>query len=271
MEPVLEPEFLDIEPEGLVRLHINVPQDGNALVKTDAAAKIMLHFKSTASIYVKKDTNFPNAHLHGDTTFAGGGAEKTLLVAQAGAFYHFATEGASTIEVITGAVFGKEEDVIPPNNKQRVLTPEEVYARKEVCHRMRFTLLTMPSANVYMLEQRELLFLRHKLQKGLLIKDQKPEPEEMKAMSEFLAKLEGFQDLEANMLKATKMHKVLKWIRKVPKIPNDDEFGLRPRSEALLSKWKGLIEELKSQEAEDARKRMAQAKDRESRMEEMLD
>ncbi|KAK3388319.1 hypothetical protein B0T20DRAFT_491206 [Sordaria brevicollis] len=217
--PVREPEFLDTEPEDRVRLHITVPPDSNALVKTNAAAKIMLRFNGTSKVFVKKDANFANVHLHGDTTFSfGGDADKTLLVAQANAFYHFATDASLVIEVVTGSedqeneevtsmhpdeTREEEEVVAPPNKKQKmsppediaspVMTPEERYARKE----------------------REILFLRHKLQKGLLQRDQKPDPEYMKIMSEFMTKLEGFQDLEASIINITKIHKVMKAILKL--------------------------------------------------------
>lgn len=89
--------------------------------------------------------------------------------------------------------------------------------------------------------QKEILFLRHRLQKGLLLRDQEPKEEEMKSMSEFLAKLETFPDLEVKIIKATKINKVLKAILKLDAIPNEDEFQLKPRSQTLLDKWNKLL------------------------------
>ena len=43
--------------------------------------------------------------------------------------------------------------------------------------------------------QKEVLYLRHRLQKGLLTRDQAPKPEEMKLMSDYITKLESFPDL----------------------------------------------------------------------------
>lgn len=86
-----------------------------------------------------------------------------------------------------------------------------------------------------------MLFLRHKLQKGLLTRDQEPKPEEMKVMSEFLTKLEGFPDLEVSIIRATKINKVLKAILKLENIPKEEEFKFKPRSQTLLDKWNKLL------------------------------
>lgn len=85
------------------------------------------------------------------------------------------------------------------------------------------------------------MFLRHKLQKGLLTKDQEPKEEEMNQMSEFINKLEGYADLEVSIIRATKINKVLKAILKVPIIPKEDEFQFKPRSQSLLDKWNKLL------------------------------
>lgn len=89
--------------------------------------------------------------------------------------------------------------------------------------------------------QKEVLFLRHKLQKGLLTRDQEPKEEEMKTMSDFITKLEGFPDLEVSIIKATKINKVLKAILKLENIPKEEEFQFKPRSQVLLDKWNKLL------------------------------
>ncbi|KAJ2905058.1 PWWP domain-containing protein [Zalerion maritima] len=110
----------------------------------------------------------------------------------------------------------KEEKEAP---KELAMTPEERLVRKE----------------------KEVLFLRHKLQRGLLTRDQEPKENEMVSMSEFLAKLEGFPDLEVSIIKKTKINKVLKAILKLESIPREEEFNFKPRSQTMLDKWNKLL------------------------------
>ncbi|TVY86674.1 PWWP domain-containing protein [Lachnellula willkommii] len=122
----------------------------------------------------------------------------------------------------TAKVAASPEAVIP---KEPELTPEEQQIKKEAsCVRFK-----------------EILFLRHKLQKGMLNRDQEPKEEEMKQMSEFVTKLEGYADLEVSIIRATKINKVLKAILKLSNIPKEDEFQFKPRSTALLDKWNKLL------------------------------
>lgn len=90
-------------------------------------------------------------------------------------------------------------------------------------------------------KKKEVLFLRHKLQKGLLTRDQPPKEDDMKVMSDYLAKLEQFPDLETEIIKATKINKVLKAMLKLETIPKEEEFNFKPRSQALLDKWNKLL------------------------------
>lgn len=89
--------------------------------------------------------------------------------------------------------------------------------------------------------QREVLFLRHKLQKGLLTRDQEPKEEEMLTMSDYIAKLESLPDLEVSIIRATKINKVLKAILKLNSIPKEEEFRFKPRSQALLETWNKFL------------------------------
>ncbi|KAI2638183.1 hypothetical protein GGS21DRAFT_458885 [Xylaria nigripes] len=111
----------------------------------------------------------------------------------------------------------KEKEPAAP--KEPELTPEERRARKE----------------------KEILFLRHRLQRGLLPRVGQPVPEEMKQVSDFLAKLETFPDLDVSIIRATKINKVLKAILKIETIPREDEFRFKPRSQVLLDKWNILL------------------------------
>ncbi|KAH8815114.1 hypothetical protein F5884DRAFT_164774 [Xylogone sp. PMI_703] len=90
-------------------------------------------------------------------------------------------------------------------------------------------------------KKKEILFLRHKLQRGLLTRDQEPKEEEMKQMSEFVTKLEGYADLEVSIIRATKINKVLKAILKLNQIPKEEEFQFKKRSQTLLDKWNKLL------------------------------
>lgn len=93
----------------------------------------------------------------------------------------------------------------------------------------------------YERKKKEVLFLRHKLQKGLLTRDQQPKEEEMKMMSDYLTKLEGFPDLETEIIRTTKINKVLKAMLKLDQIPKEEEFEFKPRSQVLLEKWNKLL------------------------------
>ncbi|RWA12433.1 hypothetical protein EKO27_g2674 [Xylaria grammica] len=107
----------------------------------------------------------------------------------------------------------------PPAPKEPELTPEERRARKE----------------------KEILFLRHRLQRGLLPREGSPVPEEMKQVSDFLSKLETFPDLDVSIIRVTKINKVLKAILKLESIPKEAEFQFKPRSQTLLDKWNVLL------------------------------
>ncbi|KAG9238533.1 hypothetical protein BJ875DRAFT_480201 [Amylocarpus encephaloides] len=91
------------------------------------------------------------------------------------------------------------------------------------------------------MKQKNILFLRHKLQKGLLTRDQEPKEDEMNQMSMFMATLEEQNDLEVSIIRATKINKVLKAILKLSSIPKEEEFHFKPRSQTLLDKWNKLL------------------------------
>lgn len=60
-------------------------------------------------------------------------------------------------------------------------------------------------------------------------------------MSEFLRELENFPDLEGSIIRATKIHKVLKAMIKLPSIPLDEEYEFKSRSHDLLAKWNDIL------------------------------
>lgn len=75
-----------------------------------------------------------------------------------------------------------------------------------------------------------------------MTRDQQPKVEEMKQMSEYVNKLEGYADLEVSIIRATKINKVLKAILKLEEIPKETEFKFKERSQSLLEKWNKILE-----------------------------
>jgi hypothetical protein len=94
------------------------------------------------------------------------------------------------------------------------------------------------------LAQREkaILYLRHRLQKGFLSRDQAPKEEEMSTMAEFFTQLQAYENLEPSIIRTTKIHKVLKAIVKLASVPKDEEFHFKKRSSAMLEIWNKRME-----------------------------
>ncbi|KAK8089480.1 hypothetical protein PG997_004441 [Apiospora hydei] len=127
----------------------------------------------------------------------------------------------------------KDAEEKPAAPKEPELTPEERHVRKEC--------LSIGKTNWGRHIKKEILFLRHRLQKGLLNRESEPKEDEMKSMSEFLTKLETFPDLEVSIIRATKINKVLKAILKLEGIPKEADFQFKPRSKSLLDKWTEIL------------------------------
>lgn len=60
-------------------------------------------------------------------------------------------------------------------------------------------------------------------------------------MSSFLSKLETYPDLEGSIIRATKIHKVLKAMIRLTSIPKDEEYNFKKRSHDLLQKWQKIL------------------------------
>lgn len=84
------------------------------------------------------------------------------------------------------------------------------------------------------------MFIRHKLQKGFISRDQPPKEEEMTHMANCLTKLENYDEIEISIIRHTKINKVLKMIVKLNFVPRDEELQFRQRAMNILSKWKSL-------------------------------
>ncbi|KAK1818533.1 hypothetical protein LTR12_007092 [Friedmanniomyces endolithicus] len=94
------------------------------------------------------------------------------------------------------------------------------------------------------LNQREkaVLYLRHRLQKGFLSRETKPQEGEMSAMADFFTQLENYDTLEPFIIRTTKIHKVLKAIVKLATIPKEEEYNFKKRSAAMLEIWNKRME-----------------------------
>lgn len=86
------------------------------------------------------------------------------------------------------------------------------------------------------------LFLRHKLQKGFLLRDQAPKEEEMELMTKYLSELEALGEIEVSIIRETKINKVLRAIIKLPSIPKEEQYKFRERSVNILQAWKTLLD-----------------------------
>lgn len=60
-------------------------------------------------------------------------------------------------------------------------------------------------------------------------------------MSDYLKQLEEYTNLEAEIIRKTKVHKVLKAIVKLQSIPKEDEYQFKKRSHDLLNNWSGAL------------------------------
>ncbi|KAJ8097003.1 hypothetical protein POJ06DRAFT_283653 [Lipomyces tetrasporus] len=98
------------------------------------------------------------------------------------------------------------------------------------------------------LEERtkQVLYVRHKLQKAFLTRDKPPAEEEMETMDKFFTKLENFQGLEISIIRNTKINKVLKGIHKLAEIPLEEKFKFKERSRKMLEIWNHMFEGISS-------------------------
>ena len=90
-------------------------------------------------------------------------------------------------------------------------------------------------------KNKDILFIRHKLQRGFLSRDSPPKDEEMDFMANLFSTLEKNTDLEVSIIRNTRINKVLKMIVKLPHIPRDDEYQFRRRAVNILAKWKDVL------------------------------
>ncbi len=88
---------------------------------------------------------------------------------------------------------------------------------------------------------KEVWFIRHKLQKGLLQPPTFPNEEELEKINLVFIRLENIKDMEFDVIKDTKINKVLKAIVKTPNLEFKESFKYHERSLKLLRAWNPVI------------------------------
>ncbi|KAK9449024.1 uncharacterized protein V1518DRAFT_277450 [Limtongia smithiae] len=101
-------------------------------------------------------------------------------------------------------------------------------------------------------KQKQLLWARHRLQKIFLSNSSGgasspsavggPNDSGPDAMEKYMMTLESFKDLDAAMIRTTKINKVLKLILKLESLPAEEEYHFKERAQALLAAWEPLME-----------------------------
>ncbi|KAF2750632.1 hypothetical protein M011DRAFT_395504 [Sporormia fimetaria CBS 119925] len=112
-----------------------------------------------------------------------------------------------------------ESEESEPKPEEKVLSPEE---QREKQHK-------------------QILYLRHRLQKGFLSRNEPPQEAEMASMNDYLKQLEEHKDLEAENIVKTKIHKVLKGIVKLDSIPKEDVYNFKKRCLDTLKSWDSVL------------------------------
>ncbi|CAG8978379.1 hypothetical protein HYALB_00010398 [Hymenoscyphus albidus] len=85
--------------------------------------------------------------------------------------------------------------------------------------------------------EKEVLSLRHEIQKGVLSPGQRPEIRDVERTSELLEKLESCSYLDTSVIKRTKIDKVLKVMSKLPDRASLDDLIIQKRATTLLKEW----------------------------------
>ncbi|KAH3678993.1 hypothetical protein WICMUC_001307 [Wickerhamomyces mucosus] len=107
----------------------------------------------------------------------------------------------------------------------------------------------------YIVEDRKQLAInfRAKLQRGLIQRKDKPTADELLGCSTILEDLEKFSEdghIDSEILKFSKIHKVLKAITKQPGLERSSDFKFHTRSIQLLLKWEDFIREIRKEKVE---------------------
>ncbi|RDW73545.1 hypothetical protein BP6252_07452 [Coleophoma cylindrospora] len=102
-------------------------------------------------------------------------------------------------------------------------------------------------ANKALIREKEVLYIRHRIQKALLTRYKQPVEAELPEIARSISMLEGFGDVNAKIVRQTKIHKVCKAVMGLDSFPGDDTFQLRARSALLYERYSNLMNETKQE------------------------
>ncbi|KAF3906805.1 hypothetical protein AA313_de0209191 [Arthrobotrys entomopaga] len=90
-------------------------------------------------------------------------------------------------------------------------------------------------------KEKEVMYLRHKIQKALLTTEKVPTEQEVVNIDHYFQKLESYPKLEVAIIKKTKINKVLKALLRLSNIPFDEKYKFKDRTLKLLDEWNQLL------------------------------
>jgi hypothetical protein len=82
--------------------------------------------------------------------------------------------------------------------------------------------------------------IRSVLQRGLLLKSG-PKEDEIDRLHDTLSELEQIPDVDGDVIRESRIHRVLKNIIKLKDIPKEEEFNFKRRSSTVLGKWTKIL------------------------------
>jgi hypothetical protein len=93
---------------------------------------------------------------------------------------------------------------------------------------------------------------RHSLQRGFLGKEGSINPNALEDLDKTMKQVEGYEGITAEVLRVTKIGKVMRRVVQLPSIPRDDEFKFKERAEKLCEKWAAVFSAAKGSTTDDA-------------------
>ncbi|UZJ53786.1 hypothetical protein CBS101457_003106 [Exobasidium rhododendri] len=93
---------------------------------------------------------------------------------------------------------------------------------------------------------------RHSLQRGFLGKEGSINPNGLDELDKTMKQVEGYEGITADVLRVTKIGKVMRRVVQLPSIPRDEEFKFKERAETLCEKWAAVFSAAKGATSEEA-------------------
>ncbi|RDW87247.1 hypothetical protein BP5796_02941 [Coleophoma crateriformis] len=99
--------------------------------------------------------------------------------------------------------------------------------------------------------EKEVLYIRHRIQKGLLTRYKQPVEAELPEIARSISMLEGFGEVDVQIILRTKIHKVCKAVMGLDIFPGDDTFQIRARNALLYERYSKLVNKSKQENASE--------------------